>query len=180
MKKIISIISIIMSVAGVFTSMAIISNHFVIGSMCLAWFIGVIIILSKKLMVMPRRIKAFTMIELIMVMVIMAFLLTMAISIPQADRSKAEASKIGSELKTLHQQSLTYDNDYGFSRPFILDQNDYASTITLSHPELFFNKGEIFDENGNQIIGYNIKVKHKQQAPVKIIVSSFTGKIKYY
>jgi competence protein ComGC len=156
------------------------SNHSVIGIVCLSWFAGIIVILSKELIVIPKRIRLFTMMELIMVMVIMAFLLTMVVSIPHGDRSKAESVKIGNELKVLHQASLTYDYNNGDSLPFIFDQAKYKSNITLSHPDVFFRKGSIVDDTNAPIIGYNIEVQHKESSPIKVYVKPFTGKVTYH
>ena len=180
MKKLVSVISIMLSMVGVYTSLSIISNHTFAGVICLAWFVGVILVLSKYLMTESRIVRAFTMMELIMVMTIMAFLLTMVLNIMPSDYTKAESVKIGSELKVLHQQSLTYDYNLGDSLPFIFDQTKYRSSITLSHPDVFFRKGSIVDELNNPIIGYNIEVQHKESSPIKVYVRPFTGKIAYY
>jgi len=178
MKIIIALLSVLMSLVGLVVSVInCFAGQYFIGLLLGVWFYVVTervgIWLWKELK--PR--KVFTLMELLAVITIMSILLTIMIRVFKIDYSKSDAIRLSSELKLLHSQSMVYDNDYGYERPFVLEPSDYPSKITLSHPDLVFKKGE---PSINPTEQYTIEVSYKDMEPFIIYVRPFTGKVTFY
>ena len=181
MKNIICLVSVIMSVVGVPISIKLMAtNKILLGIVCFAWFSYVLLFVGEYIYKQTKLACRFTLIELIAVITIMSVLLTITISALKTDASKADAIVLSAQLKLLHTQSLIYDNDVGYIREFVLNQDEFISEVTLSHPDLHFVKGEPLDIDEKQIIGYEIKIKHKDEQPILIKVKPFTGKVTFY
>ncbi len=181
MRNIIGSISVIMSIVGIPISIKLMTtNRLLLGIVCFIWFSYVLIFVGEYLYKQVKKTLAFTLIELIAVITIMSILLTVTISALKTDPSKTDAIVLASQLKLLHTQSLIYDNDVAFTREFVLNQDDFLSEITLSHPDLHFVKGEPLNVDEKQILGYEIEIKHKDEQPILIKVKPFTGKVTFY
>jgi len=175
MKSIIALISVIQSFIGVPVALNLIANdNKVLGFICLAWFGLVILLVGEWLIRQVRRVKVFTLMELLAVITIMSILLTVAMRAMKIDPQKSDAIILSSELKSLHSQSFIYDNDTGYEREFIIDEDKFISEIVPSHPNMSFNKGAPSE------LGYSIEVKYKDLKPITIRVTPFTGKVKFY
>lgn len=175
MKSIIALISVIQSFIGVPVALNLIANdNKVLGFICLAWFGLVILLVGEWLIKQVRRVRVFTLIELLAVITIMSILLTVAMRAMKIDPQKSDAIILSSELKSLHSQSFIYDNDTGYEREFIIDEDKFISEIVPSHPDMSFNKGTPSE------LGYSIEVKYKDNKPITIRVAPFTGKVKFY
>jgi len=178
MKSIIALISVIQSFIGVPVALNLIANdNKVLGFICLAWFGLVILFVGEWLISQVRRVKVFTLIELLAVITIMSILLTVAMQAMKVDHSRSEALQIAGELRILHAQSFHYDNNTGYEREFIIDKDKFISEITLSHDDLIFDRGE---PSINPTEKYTIEIKYKDQEPIVIKVKPFTGKVVYY
>ena len=178
MKSIIALISVIQSFIGVPVALNLIANdNKVLGFICLAWFGLVILFVGEWLLSQVKKVKAFTLMELLAVITIMSILLTVAMQAMKVDHSRSEALQIAGELRLLHAQSFHYDNDNGYEEKFILDKDMFISEITLSHDDLVFDRGE---PSINPTEKYTIEIKYKDQQPIIITVKPFTGKVIYY
>ena len=175
MKSIIALISVIQSFVGVPVARNLIANdNKVLGFICLAWFGLVILLVGEWLLSQVKKVKAFTLIELLAVITIMSILLTVAFRSFKTDPQKSDAVRLAADLRLLHTQSMVYDNDSGYEQKFILDEQKFISEIELSHPDLVFKKGEPSE------MDYSIQVKYKDLNPVMIYVKAFTGKVTFY
>lgn len=175
MKVLIGFISIIQSAVGIPVSLSLIANgQKVLGFICLAWFCIVLLFVGEWLIAQSKRIKAFTLIELIAVITIMSILLTVTFSSFKTDPSKSDAIRLAGELKLLHAQSMQYDDSTGYEQAFTLDKSQFISEIIESESGLVFEKG-----NPNKR-GYSVKIKYKDLEPIIIYVKSFTGRVTFY
>jgi len=175
MKALIGFISVIQSAIGIPVSLSLIANgQKVFGFICLAWFCVILLFVGEWLISQSKRIKAFTLIELIAVITIMSVLLTVTFNSFKTDPSKSDAIRLAGELKLLHTQSMQYDNDMGYEREFILDESQFMSEIIESETGLIFTKGE------PNRLGYSIDIKYKDLEPIKIYIKNFTGKVTFY
>ena len=175
MKKLIALISIIQSLIGVPVALNLIANdQKVLGFICLAWFGLVVLIVGEWLIVEARKVKCFTLIELLAVITIMSILLTVAFRSFKTDPQKSDAIRLASELKLLHSQSLAYNQDTGYKQKFTLNKDRFISEIVPSDNELIFTKGEPNKRD------YTIEVKYKDLTPIKIYVKPFTGRVTFY
>ena len=175
MKSIIALISIIQSFVGVPVALNLIANdNKVLGFICLAWFGLVILFVGEWLLSQVRKVKVFTLIELLAVITIMSILLTVAFRSFKTDPQKSDAIRLSGELKLLQAQSMVYDTNTGYEQEFIINKDSFISEIVPSETGLVFTKGE------PNKIGYSIEVKYKDSKPIKIYVKSFTGKVTFY
>lgn len=175
MKKLIALISVIQSFIGVPVALSLIANdQKVLGFICLTWFGLVLLLVGEWLIVEAKKVKAFTLMELLAVITILSVLLTVTFRAFKTDPQKSDAVVLASQLKLLHTQSFIYDEDTGYKREFALDKSQFISEIVPSEDGLIFTKGEPNKR------GYFIEVKYKDLTPIKIYVKSFTGKITYY
>ena len=175
MKSIIALISVIQSFIGVPVALNLIANdNKVLGFICLAWFGLVILLVGEWLLSQVRKVKVFTLMELLAVITIMSILLTVAFRSFKTDPQKSDAIRLSSELRLLHSQSFIYDNDTGYKQNFIINKQNFISEVVPSHPDMSFTKGTPSE------IGYSLEVKYKDNKPIKIRVTPFTGKVKFY
>lgn len=175
MKSIIALISVIQSFVGVPVALNLIANdNKVLGFICLAWFGLVILLVGEWLLSQVKKVKVFTLIELLAVITIMSILLTVAFRAFKTDPQKSDAIRLSSELKLLHTQSFIYDQDEGYEQKFIINKDMFISEIVPSHPDMSFNKGTPSE------VGYSIDIKYKDLKPITIYVAPFTGKVKFY
>lgn len=175
MKKLIGLISVIQSVIGIPVSLHLIANdQKVLGLICLTWFLAVIVFIGEWLVHQFKKIKAFTLMELLAVITIASILLTITFSSFKTDPSKSDARRISSELKYLHSASLHYDYDKGYKQKFIFDKDKFNSDINISHNEIVFEKGQ------PQEIDYKVEVTYKDLGPITIYIKPFTGKVTFY
>lgn len=119
--------------------------------------------------------KKFTLIELVAVISIISVLLTITFRAMSIDPSKADITRIKSDLILLQTQAMVERE----VKEFTLEDN-YFSTVTMSHSKLFFNEqGEPTDIEGNQIVGFYIQAYDGKAKPIKVFVRPFTGKVTF-
>lgn len=175
MKSIIALISVIQSFIGVPVALNLIANdNKVLGFICLAWFGLVILFVGEWLLSQVKKVKVFTLMELLAVITILSILLTVAFRSFKTDPQKSDAIRLSSELRLLHSQSFIYDQDLGYKREFIIDKDKFISEVIPSHPDMSFSKGTPSE------LGYSLEVKYKDLKPITIHVAPFTGKVKFY
>ena len=175
MKKLIALISIIQSIIGVPVALNLIANdQKVLGFICLAWFGLVVLIVGEWLVVEAKKVKCFTLMELLAVVTIMSILLTVAFRAFKTDPQISDSKVLAAQLKLLHTQSMIYDEDLGYEREFIINKDKFISEIVPSEPDLFFRNGEPSERE------YSIEVKYKDLKPVIIYVKGLTGKVTFY
>jgi prepilin-type N-terminal cleavage/methylation domain-containing protein len=175
MNKILSLIAVLGCLACIPVGIvSLMQGNFVIGAGLLFW--STVPLLDTKPVSKLKKLKAFTLIELIVVITIISFLLTVTFRAMSMDTSKADITKIGGELKLLQTQARAEKE----IKQFILAE-DYFSKVTMSHDELFFNtQGEPTDIDGNQLMGFYIQAKDdKALLPIKVFIRPFTGKVTF-
>ena len=175
MKKLIGLISVIQAVIGIPVSLHLIANdQKVLGLICLAWFLAVIVFIGEWLIHQLKKVKAFTLIELLAVITVASILLTITFRAFKTDPSKSDARRIASELKYLHSASLHYDEEKAYKQTFTFDKDKFNSDIDISHNEIVFEKGEPLERD------YKVEVAYKDLEPIVIYVKPFTGKVTFY
>lgn len=183
MKRLIALLSILMSVFGVYTAVVILlmEKHMAFGAICLLWFIWVLVRVGTWLGEEIKKFlkaKAFTMIELLAVITIAAILLTMTFKAFKVDRQKFDALQIKNDLNKVYHASLAYSDGM---LEFDPDMSQYVSDIEFSHSELFFDKGSPVKADGSALLGYQVTIKDKkgQKKDMILYVRPFTGKITF-
>ena len=174
MNKILSIIAVLGCLACIPVGIvSLMQGNFVIGAGLLLW--STVPLFDTKPVPKLKKLKAFTLIELIAVITVISLLLTITFRAMSMDRSKADITKIGGDLKLLQTQARA-DNEI---KQFIL-ADDYFSDVTMSHDELFFNtQGEPTDVDGNQLMGFYIQAHDNKSIPIKVFIRPFTGKVTF-
>ena len=175
MKKLIGFISVIQSIIGIPVSLQLMANnHKVLGIICFLWFSAVIVFIGEWLYHQVKRVKAFTLMELLAVITIASILLTLTFRAFKTDPSKSDAQRIASQLKYLHSASLHYDEDKAYKQTFTFDKDKFISDINISHDEIVFEKGEPLERD------YKVEVTYKDLEPIVIYIKPFTGKVTFY
>lgn len=151
------------------------THNFYLGLACILWFLYIVPTLSLWLYLEFQRIRPFTLIELLAVITITSILLTIFFRFMKTDPQKSEAVRIAGDLRLLHSASFIYDEDDGYVRKFELDSSRYSSTVTESHDDFSFEKGE-----PSIPVVYTLTLEYKNLEPMKIYVRPFTGKVTFY
>ena len=154
------------------------NNDLIIGFFLLLWVSFILpacITDIKQSFKKVNKSLSFTLIELIAVITIISILLTIAFRAMSIDPSKADITRIKSDLVLLQTQCRV-DAEI---KEFKLADN-YFSDVTMSHDNLFFNKqGEPIDIDGNQLINFYIQAHDPKSSPIKVFIRPFTGKVTF-
>jgi len=157
------------------------NNDLIIGFCLLLWVSFILpacITDIKQSLKKVNKSLSFTLIELIAVITIISILLTIAFRAMSIDPSKADITRIKSDLVLLQTQCRV-DSESDEVREFKLADN-YFSDVTMSHDSLFFNKqGEPIDIDGNQLINFYIQAHDPKSNPIKVFIRPFTGKVTF-
>jgi prepilin-type N-terminal cleavage/methylation domain-containing protein len=174
MNKILSLIAVLGCLACIPVGIvSLMQGNIVIGVGLLFW--STVPLLDTKPVSKLKKLRAFTLIELIAVITIISFLLTITFRAMKTDTSKADITRIGGDLKLMQIQARV-DNEI---KQFIL-AGDYFSDVTMSHEKLFFNtQGEPTDKDGNQLMGFYIQARVNEAIPIKVFIRPFTGKVTF-
>jgi len=192
MKTILSVIAIIMlSVLGIYSAI-----NFVVGPLwdfcMIAYSVGFIRLVYKDMKVDLKKIKAFTMIELIMVITIMSILLTITLGAIKTDTSKVAIIQVGTNLKLYNAKAMaeqtTYRIEITANKLEVYDiygalvhEEDLKHVITFdttSSGAAITSESVIINERGElegRSSGLKLWVKER---PLR--VNMFTGKVSYY
>jgi len=184
MKKILQAVAVIMlSVLGIYSVI-----NFVAGPLwafcMIAYSVGFIRLILKD--VDFKKVKAFTMIELIMVITIMSILLTITLGAMKADTSKVAIIQVGSNLELYNAKAMaevtTYRIEITANKLEVYDINDkLIHEEELKHEVTFDNvtsESVVINRRGeldNRSSELKLWVKER---PLR--VNMFTGKVSYY
>lgn len=155
------------------TSIIIADKEPIFAAACFIWSIFYFIRSNK--FISKIRIKAFTLIELIAVIVIMGVLVSMVMSL-QTSTMNADARRVNSHyMKIQAESSVTSD-----IIPSQLPDNLY-NEVTLSET-IYFKQGAPVKIDGSPILGCSITIKDikGKQKDYVIRINTFTGKISFY
>ena len=187
MKTILSLITI--SVLSILLTYSII-NLFASPVWMIAMIIyslGFIHLVYKDMKVDLKKIKAFTMMELIMVITIMSILLTITLGTMKADTSKAAIIQVGTNLKLYNAKAMAEQTTYRIEiTANKLEVYDIYSALVheedLKHAVIFdtniTNESVVINSRGeleNRTSGLKLWIKERQ-----LRVNMFTGKVSYY
>ena len=192
MKTILSLIAI--SVLSVLLTYSII-NLFASPVWMIAMIIysvGFIHLVYKDMKVDLKKIKAFTMMELIMVITIMAILLTITLGSMKADTSKAAIIQVGTNLKLYNAKAMAEQTTYRIEiTAQKLEVYDIYSALVheeeLKHAVTFdTTPSGAAITNESVVINYRGELENRtselklwiNKRPLR--VNMFTGKVSYY
>ena len=187
MKKILQAVAVIMlSVLGTYSAINFIAGP--LWAFCMiAYSVGFIRLILKDMKLDLKKIKAFTMIELIMVITIMAILLTITLGSMKADTSKAAIIQVGTTLKLYNAKAMAEQTTYRIEiTAQKLEVYDIYSALVheedLKHAVTFdtniTNESVVINYRGeleNRTSGLKLWVNKR---PLR--VNMFTGKVSYY
>jgi len=152
----------------------------------IAYSVVFIHLVYKDMKVDLKKVKAFTMIELIMVITIMAILLTVTLSALKVDTSKAAIIQVGTNLALYNAKALSEQTTYRIEITAkklevydiddkLIHEEDLKHTVTFDNVP---NESVLINERGElegRSSGLKLWVKER---PLR--VNMFTGKVSYY
>jgi prepilin-type N-terminal cleavage/methylation domain-containing protein len=158
----------------------------------IAYSLGFIHLIYKDMKLDLKKVKAFTMIEMIMVITIMAILLTITLGTMKADTSKAAIIQVGTNLKLYNAKAMAEQTTYRIEiTTDKLEVYDIYSALVheedLKHAVTFdttpsgaaiTNESVVINYRGeleNRTSGLKLWIKDR---PLR--VNMFTGKVSYY
>ncbi len=187
MKTVLSLITIIMlSVLGTYSVVNFIAGP--LWAFCMiVYAVGFIHLIYKDMKVDLKKVKAFTMIELIMVITIMSILLTITLGSLKADTSKVAIIQVGTNLALYNAKAMAEQTTYRIEiTANKLEVYDIYGALVheedLKHAVTFdtniTSESVVINERGeleNRTSGLKLWVKKR---PLR--VNMFTGKVSYY
>lgn len=154
-------------------SLVILDKEPIFAVCCFTWSIFYFIRSNK--FISKIRVKAFTLIELIAVIVIMAVLVSMVMAL-QTSTMNTDARRINGHYMKLQAESSTTSDIIPSELP-----NNLYNEVTLSET-IYFKQGAPVKIDGSPIIDCRITIKDVKgkEEDYVIRINTFTGKISFY
>ena len=173
MKQNLAILLNLMCGALFLTSIIIADKEPIFAACCFTWSIFYFIRSNK--FISKIKLKAFTLIELIAVIVIMAVMVSMVMAL-KTSTMNADARRVNAYYMQVASYSSTTSNIIPSQLP-----NNLYNDVTLSET-IYFKQGVPVKIDGSPILGCSITIKDikGKQKDYVIKINTFTGKISFY